>query len=182
MKKVIIISFCLLLTQYSFSQDMQNEIEKMLISMGGRLNIEVVGENNTYLMDSVSIFCTAVNKNNIYKGMSPDTGEEKYTVGLEHRGMLDQVVKECLSEHIRSRPIDGWDNMTIGLFSDMSGKIEEVTFMYKSDLNIPITDIEKLEQTIKERCRLQFDRNAPALSHVNYMYYCCSVFLKEVCF
>lgn len=180
MKKVIFILIYLSIAQYSFSQD--DDIGHLLESIGGRINLEVQGSVNTYLVDSVKFMCLVRNKKSVYGKMRSNIGDGRVIVTVADMALFKSIVKETLSETIKKVKISEWENIDISMVSDLNGNIKDVYFTYKVRLNIPITILEQLEKRIKEECRLSFDKNLPALSHANYVSLDYPVFLQETCF
>lgn len=184
MKRMYWLLICMLLSQYSFSQNIDGKdlLEKVVETMGGHLNVEVKIQSEVYRLDTVAMMCLVSNKNSPYEKMKTNIGPEKFVITLEDRGVMKEVAKEALCEYINIDEFDSFENITMSICSDLSGKINSVSFIYRSALNIPIEAIAKFERNVKNRCRLKFDQSSSALSHANYVNYAYVVFIKEICY
>lgn len=183
MKKMYWLLICILLSQYSFSQDIEGEdlLENIVRTMGGHLNVEVKVQSEVYRVDTIAIMCLVSNKDSPYEKMLTNIGPGKYMVTLEDRDVMKEVAKEAFCECLNTYEFDSFENIDVSICSDLSGKINSVSFIYRAALNIPIEAIAKFEREVKKRCRLRFDRNSPALSQANYVNYNYVIFVKEVC-
>lgn len=178
MKKIMFVLLNLLFIQYGLSQQ---SLDSLLKSLNAR-SVSIKGINAVYNIDSISYLCGVMNKDLYFDNISDNIGSGQYIITLDNADTLKSIFKEILSEHLRYLPIGDRDNITLRFVADMSGRIHDMSFMYKADLNIPIVLIEKIEQAIKEGCYLKFDRNTPALLNADRVTLHYVVFLKETCF
>ncbi|WP_370861504.1 hypothetical protein [Parabacteroides faecis] len=169
-KVIIILLFCVsILKGYTQSDSIRYE-EMFLQKYKNPDKEQVIGKNNVYNVEKFDSSLFIWNTKSIYVDVAPD-----YPTGF-----MDEIVllnKEELHDYLKKHFFQNNSNesatkvncLKIYIVSDMKGKIVEVYFSCKEDINISIVELEKIENEIKNRCRLSYKSIDSSPIQANYL-------------
>lgn len=182
MGKLIFVVISLIFVQYCFSQE--NKTDQILQEMKKQFKSgEITIDGSTYLVDTFKMICSVSNKAINYKTPSNvDMDDPSNKTSFDSLEILTEIFKECLADKLDARAINSSDNIMLMMVSDLSGNITKVSFIYEYRFNIPIEAIAQIEKAIKEKCRLNFDKNAKAFLQAKYVEFTSTIFLKDICY
>lgn len=183
MRIIVLVILSYFFAYDGFSQESAKERLEVFAKKNFKSGI-IYANENIYETDTFNTLCYISNKNAIdYKTSSNvNIDDPSYVTSFVSMEILTDIFKKCMSEKLNVKVISERDNILLMMVSDLSGKITKVFFIYEYRFNIPVEAIEQIENEIKAKCRLDFDKGAKAFLHAKYVETNCTIFLKDICY